>query len=70
MDCPTTVHILVALIGLHGLMGGGGIAGDGNDGDRLGRGCGALEELEGEMVGPYALHMLYTCIELPKNNKK
>lgn len=51
MDCPTTSHILVALIGLHGLMGGGGIAGDGNDGDRLGRGCGALEELEGENGG-------------------
>lgn len=32
-------------------MGGGGIAGDGNDGDRLGRGCGALEELEGENGG-------------------
>lgn len=58
MDCPTTVHILVALIGLHGLMGGGGMAGDGNDGDRLGRGMWSPRGIGG---GKWWVHMLYIC---------
>lgn len=74
MDCPTTTRILVALTGLHGLMREGGIAGDGDDGDRLGRGCGALENLEGESGGSlcftYVVYMYGITKKIIKSNFK
>lgn len=58
MDSPTTTRILVALTGLHGLVGGGGIAGHGDDGDRLGREMWSPREVGG---GKWWVYMFYIC---------